>query len=102
MRFAVEVGKKDVASHLRTFVVEVRMAVARRLASRFAVVRRSEVRTAAAASLSAAPSLVVEGASTVVVAVVVVVDILVALVVVAYLDVRPVIINRNINYLISI
>lgn len=98
MRFAVEVGKKDVASHLRTFVVEVRMAVARCLASRFAVVRRSEVRTAAAASLSAAPSLVVEGASTVVV----VVDILVALVVVAYLDVRPVIINRNINYFISI
>ncbi len=101
MRFAVEVGKKDVASHLRTFVVEVRMAVARCLASRFAVVRRSEVRTAAAASLSAAPSLVVEGASTVA-AVVVVVDILVALVVVAYLDARPVIIKRNINYLISI
>jgi hypothetical protein len=99
LRFAVEVGKKDVASHLRTFVVEVRMAVARRLASRFAVVRRSEVRTAAAASLSAATSLVVEGASTVAV---VAVDILVALVVVAYLDVRPVIINRNINYLISI
>jgi hypothetical protein len=100
LRFAVEVGKKDVASHLRTFVVEVCMAVARRLASRFAVVRRSEVRTAAAASLSAAPSWVVEGASTVVA--VVVVDILVALVVVAYLDVRPVIINRNINYFISI
>jgi len=92
LRFAVEVGKKDVASHLRTFVVEMRMAVARCQASRFAVVRRSEVRTAAAASLSAEPSWVGEGASTVVVAVVVVVDILVALVVVAYLDVRPAII----------